>query len=139
MPITYVHECRDCGHVWELSYGLNDEIPTTCPSCKQSCVFRQVTTSGAIQFKGPGWSPTGYSKFSAYEKLKKQGQKVTRYDSKEEHDRITKGEAELIEKAKLKKLDEVAKRTLGQDAGLKQHEAEAKITKAGKDAIQTTD
>ena len=133
--ILYTHECRDCGHVWELTYRLNDEIPSYCPACNSMAVFRQVTSSGAVQFKGPGWSPTGYSKFSAYERLKDQGQTVTRYDTKEEHDRVAKGEAEAVQKAKLKRLDEVSKKTLGPDAGVKQHEAEAKITKAGKDAL----
>ena len=133
--IDYVHECRDCSHVWELSYGLNDEIPAYCPSCGGMSVFRQVTTSGAIHFKGHGWSPTGYSKFSAYEKLKKQGQQVTRYDTKEDHDREAKGEAEAAELKRLKKLDAAAKRTLGRDAGLSQAEADRKVKKAGEDAV----
>jgi putative FmdB family regulatory protein len=135
--INYVHECRDCQHVWELSYGLNDEIPSNCPKCLSGSIFRQVTTSGSIQFKGHGWSPTGYSKFSAYEQLKAKGQTVTRYETKEEHDRERKGEAEADEMKKLKRLDEVSKRTLGPDAALTQAEADKKIKKAGKDALST--
>jgi len=133
--IEYVHECRDCSHVWELSYGLMDDIPASCPKCASTTIFRHVTTSGAVHFKGHGWSPTGYSKFSAYEKLKKQGQQVTRYDTKEDHDREAKGEAEAAELKRLKKLDAAAKRTLGRDAGLSQAEADRKVKKAGEDAV----
>jgi predicted nucleic acid-binding Zn ribbon protein len=135
MSIIYVHECRDCGHIWELTYSLVDETPSICPVCLENDVFRHVTISGAVKFKGAGWSPTGYSKFTAYEKLKAKGQSVTLYDSKEEHDRVSKGEAEVFEKKRLKKLDRISKRTLGVDAGVTQKEADVKIKKAGKDAV----
>jgi hypothetical protein len=112
-----------------------DETPSICPLCLESDVFRHVTVSGAVQFKGHGWSPTGYSKFTAYEKLKAQGKGVTIYENKEEHDRITKGEAMAVEEKKLKKLDRISKKTLGADSGVTQKEADVKIEKAGKDAV----
>lgn len=135
MAITYVHECRDCGNIWELQYSMTDDVPSICPVCLKEDVYRHVTVSGSVQFKGPGWGPTGYSKYTAYETLKSKGQGVTLYENKEEHDRITKGEAKVVEEKRLKKLDRISKKTLGVDAGVTQKEADVKIKKAGKDAV----
>lgn len=134
MPM-YEHHCRDCDLDWLEQYGINDDPPDTCPECESTDVYRCVTTSGAIHFKGAGWSPDGYSKDRALEKYKNTGIKV--YDRKEDHDREVKGQAEQRELARLKRMDEAAKKTLGPDAGVTQAEADRKIKKAGEERVKT--
>ena len=133
MP-RYEHTCRACDLEWAEMYSIKDDPPDTCPECKSNDVYRHVTTSGAVIFKGGGWSPQGYSKETAYEKYGKKHIKL--YDRKEDCDREIRGEAEEIEKRKLKHEDRVAKKVLGPDAGVTQYEAEKRIKKAGEDAVK---
>lgn len=146
MPM-YRHECRECSLVWEEEYSLavfdhykKHGLNFTCPECEGDDTYRHVTDAGAIIFKGPGWSPDGYSKDRGLETYKGQGIKI--YDRKEDHDREVAGQAREAELRRLKRMDEAAKRTLGPDAGVKQDEADRKIKKAGEDRvnqIQTRD
>jgi putative FmdB family regulatory protein len=133
MP-RYEHSCRECDLTWAEDYSIHDDPPDTCPECESNDVYRHVTSSGAVIFKGGGWSPQGYSKHTAWEKYGR-GQ-VKLYDRKEDCDREMRGEAELAETRKLKHEDAAAKRILGPDAGVKQHEAEKRIKKAGQDAVE---
>jgi hypothetical protein len=114
-------------------YSIHDDPPDACPECESTDVYRHVTTSGAVIFKGGGWSPQGYSKETAYEKYGKKQIKL--YDRKEDLDRDMRGEAEQNELKKLKHEDRAAKKVLGPDAGVTQHEAERRIKKAGQDAV----
>lgn len=125
----YEHHCRDCDLDWLEQYSVHDDPPDTCPECESNDVYRCVTDSGAVFFKGPGWSPDGYYKHAALDKYKGTGIKV--YDRKEDHDREVAGQAREAELRKLKRLDEAAKRTLGPDAGVTQAEADAKVKAAG--------
>ena len=130
MPL-YEHQCRNCDLNWLEEYSIHDDPPDTCPECESTDCYRCVTDSGAVFFKGPGWSPDGYYKQTALDKYKDQGIKV--YDRKEDHDREVSGQARELEKRKLKRLDEVAKRTLGPDAGVTQDQADRAIHKAGEE------
>jgi putative FmdB family regulatory protein len=132
MPV-YEHHCRACDLDWLEEYSVNDDPPTDCVECGSTDMYRCVTTSGAIQFKGPGWSPDGYSKDRALEKYKNQGIKI--YDRREDHDREVKGQAEAAELRRLKRLDQAAKKAFGPDAGVSQNEAEAKMKKAGQERV----
>jgi putative FmdB family regulatory protein len=133
MPV-YEHHCNSCDLDWLEEYSFKDDPPETCPECESTDCYRCVTTSGTIIFKGGGWSPEGYNKHSYLDKYKDQGVKI--YDRKEDHDREKKGEAEAAELKKLKHLDEVAKRTLGPDAGVTQAEADKAIKKAGEESVK---
>jgi len=139
MPV-YEHHCRDCDVEWLEEYSLatyefyvGRGRNVTCVGCESHNTYRCVTTSGAIQFKGPGWSPDGYSKDTALEKYKDTGIKI--YDRREDHDREVKGQAEAAELARLKRLDAAGKKFLGSDAGVTQREADAKVTAAGQDRV----
>lgn len=134
MPL-YQHTCRACDLDWQEHYSIHDEPPDTCPECESNDVYRNVTTSGAVHFKGGGWSPTGYYNYTAYDNHKAQGKSVTLYDRKEDLDRDMRGEAEQAERARLKKVDEAARRHLSPDAGLTQGEADKKIKAAGDKAV----
>ena len=131
--ITYEHECRACGLNWLEEYGIHDDPPDTCPECESADVYRCVTTSGAVHFKGAGWSPEGYSKTKPLEKYKG---RLKLYDRKEDLKREMRGEAEAVELAKLKRQNEAAKRHLGPDAAVTQAEADRKIRKAGDEATE---
>lgn len=140
MPM-YRHECRECKLVWDEEYGLDvfdhykkHGLNFTCPECESEDTYRHVTDSGAIHFKGPGWSPDGYSKDRALEKYKDTGIEI--FDRKEDHDRVVAGRAEQQELRRLKRLDDAAKKTLGPDAGVTQAEADRKIKKAGEDRVK---
>lgn len=132
--MRYEHSCRACGLEWAEDYGMNDAPPDECPECGSDDVYRHVTTSGAIVFKGGGWSPEGYNKHTAYDKYSRGQVKV--YDRKEDRDREMRGEAEAAELAKQKKLDTASKRAFGGDAGVKQADADAAIKKAGDDSVK---
>jgi hypothetical protein len=143
MPI-YRHTCRDCELDWDEEYSLEEYddyqargVDLGCPDCKGSNTYRNVTTSGAVIFKqgGVGWADNGYYNYSAYDAHKAQGKSVKLYDRKEDIDRDIRGEAELAEKARLKKVNEAAKRHLSPDAALTQTEADAKIKAAGQKAV----
>jgi SAM-dependent MidA family methyltransferase len=101
-------------------------------------MFRQVGSAGFV-LVGSGWGSDGYYHLGAYDRIKNLGQKVTRYDNKEDLDRELKGEAEVVEKAKLKRLNAVSKKTMGDRFKVTEAEAEKKIKKAGEDAVSTSD
>lgn len=134
MP-RYEHTCRTCSIEWEEDYGVNDDPPTDCPECGSTDVYRNVTTSGAVHFKGAGWSPDGYYKNGAYDKHKAEGKSVKLYDRKEDIDRDMRGEAEQAEKQRLLKVDRAARKHMSPDAGLTQAEADVKIKAAGEKAV----
>ena len=130
MP-RYEHHCNDCDLDWLEDYKITDDPPDTCPECEGTDVYRCVTTSGAVHFKGGGWSPDNYYNYQAYDAHKAQGKSVKLYDRKEDIERDMRGEAALREKAKLKRINEAAKRHLGPDAAVTEKEADKKI----KDAV----
>lgn len=133
MPL-YEHHCRACEKDWREYHTLEDfEAARTigCPKCESNDTYICVTTSGAVHFKGGGWSPQGYSKDTAYEQWGSDN--VTVYDRKEDCERVMKGEAKEAEHRKLKRLDKAAKRHLGPDAALTQEQADKAITRAGED------
>lgn len=136
MPI-YEHNCRQCNIEWEEEYSLDvfeayriAGKNLACPKCKSRNTYRSVTTSGAVHFKGAGWSPDGYYKNQAYDTHKAEGKSVQLYDRKEDIERDLKGEAAVREKGKLKKEDAAARRHLSPDAGLTQDEADKRIQAA---------
>lgn len=142
MPV-YDHECRSCETAWQEEYSLEvydwfkmNNKNVDCPNCDGTDTYRCVTDSGAVHFKGAGWSPDGYSKDQAYEQLQKEGKNVTIYDRKEDLERDMKGEKALAVKARLKKEDELAKKYLGADAALTQDKADKRI-KAAVDKVTT--
>jgi putative FmdB family regulatory protein len=126
MP-RYEHHCRVCELDWEEDYGLSDPVSDTCPECGSQDMYRCVTTSGAIHFKGAGWSEDGYYKNAALDTHKG---RLKLYDRKEDYNREAKGEAREITKRKLMQQNEVIKRTLGHSSVIKEAEAERKIKKA---------
>ena len=134
MP-RYEHTCRHCEIEWEEDYGIDEPVPTFCPECHSEDIYRNVTTSGAVHFKGGGWSPDGYYTNGAYDKHVAEGKSVKLYDRKEDIDRDMRGEAEAAEKQSLKKVDAAARRHMGPDAGISQAEADVKIKAAGQKAI----
>lgn len=135
MAITYVHDCRDCNIEWEEEYGLNDLPPDQCPNCGSEDIYRCVTQSSCVIFKGAGWSPTGYSKKPKQEKLAREG-RYQEFESKEDLARVMRGEAEQNELQKMKDLNEVAKKTLGPDHAVTQREADEKVKQAGDEATK---
>lgn len=52
MP-TYVYQCDDCKHQFELFQRMADDPIDTCPNC-QSRVRRVIHPVGVV-FKGSGW------------------------------------------------------------------------------------
>ena len=142
MPI-YRHTCRACESDWDEEYCLElcnrymrHGENMVCPQCTSQDTYRNVTTSGVVDFKGAGWSSDGYYKNGAYDHHVAQGKSVKLYDRKEDIDRDMRGEAEQAEKARLKKVDEAARRHLSPDAGLTQDEADQKIKAAGQKAVE---
>lgn len=133
--MRYEHSCRECDLHWAEDYSIHDEPPTECPECESTDVYRHVTSSGVVVFKGGGWSPQGYSKETAYEKHKADGHNIKLYDRKEDIDRDLKGEAGERELKRLKHEDRAAKRVFGSDAGVTQKEADRKIAKAKEEAV----
>jgi putative FmdB family regulatory protein len=75
MP-RYEHHCNACDLDWLEDYSFTDDPPTSCPECESEDMYRCVTTSGAIIFKGGGWSPEGYNKHTAYDKYGKGNIKI---------------------------------------------------------------
>jgi putative FmdB family regulatory protein len=134
MPI-YRHTCRSCETDWDEEYSIHDDPPRQCPVCEDYDVYRNVTTSGAVHFKGAGWSPDGYYKNGAYDSHVAEGKSVKLYDRKEDIDRDMRGEAEASEKKRLLKVDRAARRHMSPDAGLTQAEADVKIKDAGEKAV----
>lgn len=140
----YRHTCRTCKLEWDEEYSLEtydwykeNNLNVSCPECEGADTYRQVTTSGCVVFKGGGvgWADTGYYNYEAYDKHKAEGKSVKLYERKEDIDRDMRGEAELAEKARLKKVDAAARRHMSPDAGLTQVEADKKIKAAGDKAV----
>ena len=136
MPV-YEHECRSCEQPWLEDYDLVTfdrlkklDVTLPCVHCGSNDTYRCVTDSGAVHFKGSGWSPDGYSKDQAYEQLKKEGKDVTIYERKEDIERVMKGEKAEATKARLKREDELAKKYLGADSALTQEKADKRIQAA---------
>ena len=125
--MLYEHHCRDCELDWEENYGLHDPVSTTCPECGSINMYRCVTTSGAIHFKGAGWASDGYYKNAPLDSHKG---RLKLYDRKEDYLREAKGEAREITRRKLMRQNEVIKKTLGHGAVIKETEAENKMKKA---------
>ena len=137
MPV-YEHECRACNKDWLEDYSLATfdwlkklDVTLTCVHCGSNDTYRCVTDSGAVHFKGAGWSPDGYSKDQAYQQLQKEGKDVTIYERKEDLERVMKGEKAVATKARLKREDELAKKYIGADAAMTQAKADKRI----KDAV----
>ncbi len=122
-----------CDLDWEEEYGLNDPKPKMCPECASEEIYRAVTSSGAVVFKGAGWSSDGYYKNSSLDKF---GKSIKLYDRKEDHDREAKGEAREKTRRKLMAQNESIKRTLGYDAKINEAEANRKIKKAVEKAVE---
>ena len=53
MP-TYVYECKDCGHRFELFQSFSAEALRTCPECHQ-VALRKVLFPAGVVFKGSGF------------------------------------------------------------------------------------
>lgn len=53
MP-TYVYECKDCGHRFELFQSFSAEALRTCPEC-QRVALRKVLFPAGVVFKGSGF------------------------------------------------------------------------------------
>ncbi len=53
MPI-YDYVCESCGHVMEVSHGINATGPTECPECGGT--LSKAFAAPAIHFRGSGWA-----------------------------------------------------------------------------------
>lgn len=53
MP-TYVYECKDCGHRFELFQSFSAEALRTCPECRRGAL-RKVLFPAGVVFKGSGF------------------------------------------------------------------------------------
>ena len=53
MP-TYVYECKDCGHRFELFQSFSADALRTCPECRQDAL-RKVLFPAGVVFKGSGF------------------------------------------------------------------------------------
>ena len=56
MP-TYVYECRDCRHRFEIFQKFKAEPLRTCPECRESAL-RKVLFPAGVVFKGSGFYVT---------------------------------------------------------------------------------
>jgi len=137
--MIYEHECRDCNLEWQEEYSLETfdvlkarEKETgegiSCPDCESTNTFRHVNYI-PVHFKGGGWSPQGYYQYEAYDTLQAQGKKITLYDRKEDLDRVMEGEKRQRIIRRMKREDEIAKRTLGPDAAFTEKRAEKALAK----------
>ncbi len=61
MP-TYVYECSDCSHRFELKQSFQSETVAPCPICKKKA--QRVILSVPVVFKGSGWYVNDYGKGS---------------------------------------------------------------------------
>jgi len=96
-------------------------------------MYRCVTTSGSIHFKGVGWSFDGYYKDAPLDTHKG---RLKLYDRKEDFEREARGEAEENTRRKLMRQNESIKRTLGHKATIGEAEADKKIKAAGEKAAK---
>ena len=53
MPM-YDYQCEKCGHVVEVTHGVNDKGPARCAVCGGP--MRKLMSSPSIHFKGSGWA-----------------------------------------------------------------------------------
>ena len=53
MP-TYVYQCKDCGHRFELFQSFTAEALDTCPECSK-VALRKVLFPAGVVFKGSGF------------------------------------------------------------------------------------
>ncbi len=53
MPI-YDYVCESCGHVMEVSHGIDAMGPTECPEC--GGLLAKAFAAPAIHFRGSGWA-----------------------------------------------------------------------------------
>ena len=86
MP-TYDYECNACGHLFELSQGINDPIKRKCPECGRLKLQRLFGTGAAVVFKGSGFYETDYrsadyKKAAAADKKSQQSSKEKSTDAK---------------------------------------------------------
>ena len=134
--MQYEHHCYACDLYWIEEYPLADfdkNKHLTCPECSSNGTHRCVTDSAAVHFIGPGWSPDGYYKSQALDRYKDTGVKV--YDRKEDHDRDVAGQTREAELKRLKRENEIAKKTMGPDAAITEAEAERRISKKVKERV----
>jgi len=55
MP-TYEYRCQKCGHLFEVSQGINDAPLKRCPKCEGK-VHRVITGGSGFVFKGGSPTP----------------------------------------------------------------------------------
>jgi putative FmdB family regulatory protein len=54
MP-AYDHQCEICGHEWEDTYSIHDEIPNICPKCKaEGKVKRLISMPAGVKVELQG-------------------------------------------------------------------------------------
>lgn len=53
MP-TYVYECKECGHRFEIFQSFSAEALRTCPECRE-IALRKVLFPAGVVFKGSGF------------------------------------------------------------------------------------
>lgn len=56
MP-TYVYECKECGHRFEIFQSFSADALDTCPEC-QEIALRKVLFPAGVVFKGSGFYVT---------------------------------------------------------------------------------
>ena len=56
MP-TYVYECKECGHRFEIFQSFSADALDTCPEC-QAVALRKVLFPAGVVFKGSGFYVT---------------------------------------------------------------------------------
>lgn len=59
MP-TYDYKCKKCEHVWEEFHSIKAAPSKKCPACGKNAAERQISSGGAILFKGSGFYLTDY-------------------------------------------------------------------------------
>jgi putative FmdB family regulatory protein len=61
LPI-YEYECSKCGHITEITLGINDPKPQTLPCQKCASCARHIISQSSFVLKGGGWDSDGYEK-----------------------------------------------------------------------------
>lgn len=59
MP-TYDYKCKKCSHLWEEFHSIKAAPSKKCPACGKNAAERQISSGGAILFKGSGFYLTDY-------------------------------------------------------------------------------
>jgi putative FmdB family regulatory protein len=57
MPL-YEYECENCGHVFELRHGMNEETVTQCPECHGK-TSQKISGGTGFIIKGSGGGNAG--------------------------------------------------------------------------------